>query len=220
MNYEKLLNKVQNSNRCYETVFYADLTGKILSSPDKDFPGTDISSREYFQAVAKKGRDTYTTTKAQVSRATGNVTIVHAAEVTRNGRTSGLLGATLNLTLLGEELLLRKKISETGYPLVMAAASQGIISERGHVTGRDEKAEMTDYLNTLLDSLSRFFSSLNGNLEALENVGGDLSANMEETVSAIHQIRVNVENSQSQNEKQEQSVRTTAAAEQMIRRII
>ncbi|MBN2625729.1 MAG: hypothetical protein JXA95_03605 [Spirochaetales bacterium] len=191
MNYEKLLNKVQNSNRCYETVFYADLTGKILYSPDKDFPGTGISSREYFQAVAKKGRDTYTTTKAQVSRATGNVTIAHAAEVTRNGRTSGLLGATLNLTLLGEELLLRKKIGE-----------------------------MTDYLNTLLDSLSRFFSSLNGNLEALENVDGDLSANMEETVSAIHQIRVNVENSQSQNEKQEQSVRTTAAAEQMIRRII
>jgi len=336
LDYEKLLNRVQNSNRYFETVFFTDPSGKVIYSPDKGFAGTDLSAREYFIALSEGGRKTFTTAHALRSEATGNITIVHGARVTRNGELAGILGASLNLTLFGEELLVKKKIGETGQVMVMdgdglflihpdedirfsqaselnplfgeiiageeyeqyrdytlggtgkqgffvrmaglewviglsvdrgeaffladsvlmrfiisnaamilitscfiffyirknlvakvrsleylmARASEGILTDQGRVSGRDEIAEMAGNLNTLLDSLRRFFSTLNSSIGALEGVGTDLSANMEETASAVNQIRVNVESSLVRIDQQGQSVLTTAsAAEQMARNI-
>lgn len=92
---------------------------------------------------------------------------------------------------------------------LMSQSAQGILTERGEITGRDEITSMAGYFNGLLDSFSHFFGQLSTSLQDLEDVGTDLSSNMEETAAAVHQIRTNVENSLLQIEKQEESVSST-----------
>jgi methyl-accepting chemotaxis protein len=92
---------------------------------------------------------------------------------------------------------------------LMEQASKGILTDRGQLSGNDEINSMTAHLNGLLESFSHFFGQLSHALTDLENVGSDLSSNMEETASAMHQIRTNVNNSLSQIEKQEKSVNST-----------
>ena len=91
-------------------------------------------------------------------------------------------------------------------------ASRGQLTERGHIIGSDEIAGMTGHINDHLDSLSRFFMSLAENLGDLENVGGDLAANMEETAASLTQIKTSVNNTLRNIEKQENTVTSTAAA--------
>ena len=112
------------------------------------------------------------------------------------------------------KIRLIRKLS--GIEKVMSQASEGDLSERGVVSGRDEIAGMAGYFNSFLDSLSSFFTSLGGNLQELDEVGLDLSSNMEETAAAVHQIKTNVENSLGQIEKQEQSVSTTVTVTEEI----
>ncbi|MDC7219896.1 MAG: methyl-accepting chemotaxis protein [Spirochaetales bacterium] len=103
---------------------------------------------------------------------------------------------------------------------LVATASEGILTERGEIKGRDEMTFMTLGVNDFIDSLSRFLRGLNGSLENLDGTGNDLAANMEETAAALFQIRTNVENSLSQIDKQEESVSTTVSTvEQTARNI-
>ncbi len=327
-----LLKEITVSNEYYETIFIAGAEGTILYSPEESVIGADISDREYFNAIIQNGRNSTTTKKAIQSKATGNLTIVHAVPIFENHKRVGLLAASLNLTSFGNKMILSKTIGETGYPYIMDKdgmllvhpsealvatqaqdvdpflqeivdngqsltyasyslngeakqgvfirmmksgwlvcmaiddaeafhsitslrlmlviisvlllagtslilffyvrvrlirklrlierilfqASEGDLTERSSVRGRDEVAGMAGYFNTLLDSLSDFFITLRGNLQELDEVGLDLSSNMEETAAAVHQIKTNVENSLGQIEKQEQSVSTTVTVAEEI----
>ncbi|MDC7221152.1 MAG: methyl-accepting chemotaxis protein [Spirochaetales bacterium] len=97
----------------------------------------------------------------------------------------------------------------TGVEKIMGKAAVGDLRERGKEKGKDEIAQMSHYFNTLLDSFVRFFSRLDLNLDDLENVGTDLSANMEETAAATFQIRSNVESSLKQIRQQDNSISST-----------
>ncbi|MDC7221151.1 MAG: methyl-accepting chemotaxis protein [Spirochaetales bacterium] len=99
-------------------------------------------------------------------------------------------------------------------------ASRGDLREHGLLQGRDEIAEMSGYLNSFIDSLSGFFCKLGDSLEDLEDVGNELSSNMEETAAAVYQIKTNVESSLGQIENQEKSVTSTVTTVEEISRNI
>ena len=90
----------------------------------------------------------------------------------------------------------------------------------GTIKGSDELASITDSYNTLAESLGAFFRGMNTNLEDLENRGLELSANMEETAAAVHQIKANINSSMGLFQNQEASVNSTVTAvEQLTRNI-
>ncbi|MBN2628787.1 MAG: hypothetical protein JXA95_19140 [Spirochaetales bacterium] len=103
---------------------------------------------------------------------------------------------------------------------VISSASRGDLTMRGKETGRDELALMTSHFNGLIETLSGFFRHLARSLEDLDNVGSDLSANTEETMAAVLQIRSNVKGSLSRIDDQEQSVALTVRRVEEISRNI
>jgi methyl-accepting chemotaxis protein len=119
----------------------------------------------------------------------------------------------LLLTSIVVSLYIKINLSRKVHKLevLVTNASEGVLSERGRIIGSDEIAAMTSGVNDFLDTLSRFLSQINENLGSLDTRGTDLAANMEETASALFQIRKNVENSLFQIEKQEESVSTTVS---------
>ncbi|MDC7221204.1 MAG: methyl-accepting chemotaxis protein [Spirochaetales bacterium] len=91
-------------------------------------------------------------------------------------------------------------------------ASTGDLTERGLTQGYDEIADMTGHINEHLNSLSNFFTDLADNLHNLDDVGGNLASNMEETAAALVQIRTNVDVTLNKMERQRNSANSTAAA--------
>ena len=316
---KEIMNGLKESVDLFESVFLLDKRGFTLS-------GIDLSDREYYKVIAQEKRHTYTSSQALVSKATGNVTIVHGVGIYVDGNFEGILCASLNLTAFGDRFVLNKRFGETGYPSIidkdgftlvhpskdlifskiqnvipeikavldnsepiqnldydmtgtrkqgvfvrmehtqwivgfvvdeeeasssvgilvkmlistgiimifvislilffyiriqlasklgriekiLLQASEGDLSARGNIRGRDEVASMGHYFNGFLNSLTAFFRSLVENMQKLDDVGLELSSNMEETAAAVQQIRANVDNSQKQIHMQEDSVSDTA----------
>ena len=120
------------------------------------------------------------------------------------------------------QIYVRKRLVRrlTGIEEILSIASQGDLTLRGDIKGRDEIAGMTAYFNELLNTLAGFFDHLNGSMAELEKVGTDLSANMEETAATVLQIRNNVGNSLNRIKDQEQSVSSTVSRVEEISRNI
>ncbi len=103
---------------------------------------------------------------------------------------------------------------------ILFLASQGDLTHRGLVSGNDEVANMAGHFNILLEELNGFVSGLKERLESLGTVGEDLSANMEETAAAVHQIRANVDSSRKQISRQGSSVdETVHVVDEVVRNI-
>jgi methyl-accepting chemotaxis protein len=326
--FEEIISYIMESNSSSESVFITDRKGNIIADSSAASLGENISGTDYFQNIIIGGDEFFTTPEAYISELSGDIVIVHAVKLYSENEVYGILGIVMDLTIFGEEMVLNKRIGETGYPYILdrngiilihpseallftpsqnvdplfqtvidnseeeqilsytlngsakqgvfirlpeldwmvclamddnevfstvrdlrntliltsialviitglillfyvrfklinkitgvesliSKASEGNLTERGEIKGNDEIAGMSRFFNTLLDSFSGFFIKLRRSLVDLEDVGTELSANMEETAAAVHQIRTNVENSLQQIEKQEESVSSTVTA--------
>ena len=95
---------------------------------------------------------------------------------------------------------------------LMGSASQGHLTVRGIVKGKDEIASITNSYNIMIEALSGFCMNIHQQLHVMEEGGRDLAANMEETASAVEQIQANIGSSMKQFHTQEESVDTTVSA--------
>ncbi len=109
--------------------------------------------------------------------------------------------------------LVRRYITGRLTPLevLMAAASEGKLSERGIIKGNDEVSSITESYNSLIDSLGLFFRELKLRMDDMEVGGSDLAANMEETAAAVHQIKANIDSSARQIRTQNDKVHETVS---------
>ncbi|MDC7222308.1 MAG: methyl-accepting chemotaxis protein [Spirochaetales bacterium] len=162
--YDEIINSMLEQNPYFDTIFMADTDGRVYSSNVKSIIGVDITGRDYFKKVIYEGLPVYTTQNALISKATGELTIVHAVPIMGGNEVMGLLGASLNLTRFGNEILLSKRIGQTGYPYVFDKEGQIIIHPN-----KDQIAtkiqEVDPFFQTVMDSaeLSQALSyKLNG----------------------------------------------------------
>jgi len=220
--------------------YILDRTGTILVHPSKDlvftksqnidpFFQTVVESRERLQTISYKlnGKSK----QGVFVRMPGTNWIVclaindsEAFKAIQSLRTLLIATGCILLILISMVLsfYVRKMlvVKLSGIEQVLFQASEGDLSKRGVVQGRDEVASMAAYFNVFLKTLTDFFSNLKLNMDELDSVGWDLSANMEETAAALHQIRTNVEHSQKHISRQESSVADTVdVVQEVIRNI-
>jgi len=99
-------------------------------------------------------------------------------------------------------------------------AATGDLTVRGTVKGSDEIAYVNNRFNYLMESLETLISNVNARMSTMQDSGLDLSANVEETASAVNQINANIESTEGQIHNQVTNVEETSAAiEQMTKNI-
>ncbi len=130
----ELISELKAVNENFESVFILDNYGIVKSSTySESLLGTDLSYREYYIKILSNIRKSFTSSEALQSAATGNPTIVHAAPLFKNGEFFGVLGISLDLTALGNEYIISKKIGETGYPYVLDKRGLVLIHPSGDI---------------------------------------------------------------------------------------
>ncbi len=126
------------------------------------------------------------------------------------GRTmSGVLGGiAVTMVLLSIFLaqIITKPIRGATAQLRVVASGGGDLTGRLPVRSKDEVGELADSFNEFADGLCGLIGGIRGATEHLTGIGNDLSTNMEETSSAIHQIIANITEIKKQSTRQNTSV--------------
>ncbi len=92
-----ILGRAATRNPDYEMVFYADLTGRFITSTDTE---GNVGDRDYFRAIIEKGADSFISNPL-VSRSTGeNIFVVACPVIDRDGERKGVIAATVLLDTL------------------------------------------------------------------------------------------------------------------------
>ena len=100
------------------------------------------------------------------------------------------------------------------------AQGEGDLTVRLPVNGNDEMTDLSEYFNQTIEKIGSSIKSVGESGTEMQHIGNELSSNMSQTASAIHEISANIENIKRQTLTQASSVTETAATtEQIIRTI-
>ncbi|MGP1520570.1 MAG: methyl-accepting chemotaxis protein [Treponema sp.] len=100
------------------------------------------------------------------------------------------------------------------------AKGDGDLTVRLKVQGRDEVAQVSHYFNKTIQKIGSTLNIVEKNTKMMEKVGDELSTNMSQTASSVHEISANIESIKQQAVIQAESVSTTASTvEQIIKTI-
>ena len=100
------------------------------------------------------------------------------------------------------------------------AQGEGDLTVRLPVHGNDEITDLSQYFNQTIAKIGASIQNVDKNTADMEDIGNDLSTNMTETASAVHQISANIDGVKQQALTQAASVTETAATvEEIIRTI-
>jgi methyl-accepting chemotaxis protein len=126
-NIDSLLKKIQHQDKNLDDIFLADRNGTVISSTATNFLRESISDREYFKETVGENREHYITKTALKSRSNGNPVLVFSSPIRYKGQVLGMLGATLNLGNIENEIILSKEIGKTGFAYVIDESNQLIM---------------------------------------------------------------------------------------------
>ncbi|MCL2293679.1 MAG: bacteriohemerythrin [Spirochaetes bacterium] len=99
---------------------------------------------------------------------------------------------------------------------VLQKAEKGNIDQQIRLWSEDEISEIAAHIDKTLDNLKRMVMIIQNEAESLDDIGLDLTANMEKTAQAISEINSAVKNMQVKAKAQSESVDTTNAAMERI----
>ncbi|MGF7110503.1 methyl-accepting chemotaxis protein [Treponema pedis] len=86
--------------------------------------------------------------------------------------------------------------------------------------GNDEVTDLSEYFNQTIEKIGKSIKAVGGNANTMQQIGSELSSNMTETASAVHQISANIDCVRQQALTQAASVTETASTiEEIIRTI-
>jgi hypothetical protein len=91
------------------------------------------------------------------------------------------------------------------------ALGEGDLTVRLKVIGRDEVAQVSHYFNETIQKIGSTLNVVEKNTKVMEKVGDELSNNMSQTASSVHEISANVESIKQQALIQSESVSMTAS---------
>ncbi|MGP1440471.1 MAG: methyl-accepting chemotaxis protein [Treponema sp.] len=113
-----------------------------------------------------------------------------------------------------------KPIRNTVDALHGIAEGDGDLTVRLPLNGNDEITELSLYFNQTIEKIGSSIKIVEKNTNVMEGIGSELSSNMAETASSIHEISSNVESVKQQALTQARSVTDTASTmEEIIRTI-
>lgn len=112
------------------------------------------------------------------------------------GTILGLLAMVVIIWLLMQSFL--KPLKKASRALADVAQGEGDLTRHLEVRTGDEVGKLSGHFNTFVESLSGIIAGIQRSVEALKNSGQDLSANMEETGSAVYAINANIDSVQQQ----------------------
>ncbi|CEM60665.1 HAMP domain protein [Treponema phagedenis] len=116
--------------------------------------------------------------------------------------------------------LIVRPITVTVNALQNIAQGDGDLTVRLPITGNDEITKLSDYFNQTIKKIREAVKQVGDNTIIMEDIGTELSSNMAETASAVHQISTNIDGVKRQALTQAASVTETAATiEEIIRTI-
>ncbi len=142
--------------------------------------------------------------------------------ITRNNLIIGIIISAITISVF-YVLIVKffiKPIILTSAILTNISEGDGDLTVTLPVRGKDEVGQLATAFNKTIEKIKTIILSISKENEELMTVGLELSTNMTETASAIHQIGVNIESVKQQTAKQASMVTATAAAiEEIIRTI-
>ncbi|EFW38158.1 methyl-accepting chemotaxis protein [Treponema phagedenis] len=102
-------------------------------------------------------------------------------------------------------------IGRTAQALKDIAEGEGDLTVRLPVNGNDELSDLQLYFNRTIEKIAKSVKGVGESSAAMEAIANELSNNMSETASAVHQISKNIEGVKSQTSTQATSVTETGA---------
>ncbi|MDC7240753.1 MAG: methyl-accepting chemotaxis protein, partial [Spirochaetales bacterium] len=121
------LKKLKNQNDFFESAFLLDSEGMVLGTTDSRLRDQDYSSREFFSETIKSDKSYRVESVAVKAGVAEYPAIMVSAPVIENGRTLGVIVVTMDMDAFGRELVVHRKIGETGYPFVIDSSGQVFI---------------------------------------------------------------------------------------------
>lgn len=117
---------------------------------------------------------------------------------------------TIALVLISTRRIV-KPINRTVTALKNIAQGDGDLTVRLPVRGNDEIADMAEYFNETISKIADSVRAVGQNIDAMQEIGSELSSNMTETASSVNQISANIEGVKAQAMTQAASVTETGA---------
>ena len=113
-----------------------------------------------------------------------------------------------------------KPITTTVEALQAISQGDGDLTVRLPITGNDEVTDLSHYFNETISKIGAAIKTVDDNAEVMEGIGAELSSNMTETASSVHEISSNIDSVKNQVMTQARSVTDTASTmEEIIRTI-
>jgi len=100
------------------------------------------------------------------------------------------------------------------------AQGDGDLTVRLSASGNDEVTVLARYFNETIAKIGSAIKAVEGNAEVMEEIGDELSSNMSETASSVHEISSNIDSIKQQALTQAKSVTATASTIEEIRNTI
>ena len=135
-----------------------------------------------------------------------------------------LIGLIILISAVAVTFLVARRIVQPIQTAVEAlqniAHGEGDLTVRLPLAGNDEITDLSQYFNQTISKIGASIQNVDKNTTVMEDIGNELSTNMTETASAVHQISANIDGVKQQALTQSASVTETAATvEEIIRTI-
>ena len=135
-----------------------------------------------------------------------------------------LIGLIILISAVAVTFLVARRIVQPIQTAVEAlqniAQGEGDLTVRLPLAGNDEITDLSQYFNQTISKIGASIQNVDKNTTVMEDIGNELSTNMTETASAVHQISANIDGVKQQTLTQAASVTETAATvEEIIRTI-
>ncbi|MVX66363.1 HAMP domain-containing protein [Clostridium chromiireducens] len=154
-----LLEEVNKKESDFALIFVTDTNGQQVARSDGKDKFDNMSDRDYFKAVSSNKKTVVS--DVLISKTTGKPAVVIAIPISNSrGEFKGILGATLNLSIL-EEMRSKITIGDTGYAFItdtqgqiLAHPDKKMVEERSNVSDveivkkaltRESGAQLYDY---------------------------------------------------------------------------
>ncbi|MGP1437909.1 MAG: methyl-accepting chemotaxis protein [Treponema sp.] len=210
---ESLVEKKVNAGKLAKTdskyASLANFLGEALKEENSSVGYYTYNGTSYIASFAKiknaNGRTTIIT--APINEFMGSVSTLQ-----RSMYVLGLIIMIISVIIVWIVAIgLVKPVQSVVKALQGIAEGEGDLTVRLKVQGQDEVAQVSYYFNETIKKIGGTLNVVEKNTKVMEKVGDDLSNNMSQTASSVHEISANVESIKQQIVIQAESVSTTAS---------